>query len=82
MDNDVYFCDEQESIPVGCLPPIYQTYLLRWSPDVSTIKGEGEGSSSEQVSSLRCWPLDVTSIEARAGGPISGGGEGLYSEIQ
>ena len=31
---------EQESITVGCIPPACQSYILRWSPDI-TSRGRG-----------------------------------------
>ena len=35
-----HFCIK-ESIPVGCLPIVYQPYVLQWPPDVSTSGGGG-----------------------------------------
>ena len=47
---------EQESIPVGCVPPTYRPYTFRCPPDVST-----RGSSSEQLWTGYQWQLpDVT----------------------
>ena len=37
ITNSKPWCrSEQESIPVGCVPPACQPYILRWLPDVST----------------------------------------------
>ena len=49
---------EQESIPIGCLPPTRKPYMLQWPPP-DVIR---RGFSSEQVrTGLQLWPSDVSS---------------------
>ena len=50
---------KQESIPVGCVPPACQPYVLQWPPlHVRTV---GKPSSEQVWICLQWWPLDVSS---------------------
>ena len=46
-----HFKISQESIPVGCVPPAWKSYVLRWPRDVSPGGlGGGPMNEFEQVS--------------------------------
>ena len=63
---------QQESIPVGCVPPACQPYVLWWSPDVRTggpqvNKFEQVFSNCHQMSLAGGWAGGVTCLVSRGG---------------
>ena len=66
------FIQKQESIPVGCILPACQPYVLLWPPDVSTSGGAVKWGlmNKFQLVSSDGHQMSLVGGGARAGGPI------------